>query len=184
MAWSTDGGRTFEVENQVKIMFTGAGVSAPGSPRLAIARARNEVWVTYETSSVRAAGAVVNGLGVVSGFTELTVTGSAGGKHSDIAVGPDGAVAVVWQTIPAVGGTAQLLSSVDIDGLGSANFALPTTIHASATDGVLHTVAQEAAVPLVPDLPGIRAADHIADACTQLMWTWLRACPTHRALPS
>ena len=116
VAWSTDGGRTFKAENRVKFMFTGAEGSAPGSPRLAFGAARNEIWVTYETSSVRAAGASVGGLGDVGGFDELTVTGSTGGKHSDIAISPDGAVAVVWQTITAEGGTAQLLSSVDLDG--------------------------------------------------------------------
>jgi VCBS repeat-containing protein len=152
VAWSTDAGRTFKTENKVNIRFTGGEGNAPGSPRLAFGSARNEVWVTYETSSVRAAGALVSGLGEVGSFEELTVTGSVGGKHSDIDVGPDGAVAVVWQSTNADNGTAQLLSSVDVDGLGEAIFSLPSTVDTSTTDGILHTPAQIAAVPLSPRL--------------------------------
>jgi VCBS repeat-containing protein len=151
VAWSTDSGRTFKIENRVNFKFTGADGSAPGSPRLAFGAARNEVWVTYETSSVRAAGATVRGLGEVGGFDELTVTGSVGGKHSDIEVGPDGAVAVVWQAV-AQGGNVQLLASVDVDGFGDSIFSLPSTVDTSTTDGILHTPAQEGAVPPGPRL--------------------------------
>ncbi len=146
IAWSIDGGRTFKKENHVNIRFTGGG--SPGSPKLAFGAARNEVWVTYETSSVRATGAVVSGLGQVGVFDELTVTGSAGGRHSDIEVGPNGEVSVVWQTRLSDGQPVRLMSSVDNDGLGESSFTLPSTIDVSATDGALLTPAQESAVPL------------------------------------
>ncbi len=148
VAWSIDGGHTFKKENHVNIRFTGGEGNSPGSPRLAFGTARNEVWITYETSSVRAAGATVSGLGQVGAFDELTVTGSAGGRHSDIEVGPNGEVSVVWQTRPANGEQARLMSSVDIDGLGESTFTLPNTVDVSATDGVLQTPGQVAAVPL------------------------------------
>lgn len=146
VAWSTDGGRTFKSANTAKIAVSGAEGIPPGTPRLAFGAARNEVWVTYETNSVVAAGAIVGGLGHVGGFREITVSDSAGGRHSDIAVGPDGTVAVVWQTTPAEGGTAQLRSSVSVGGLDI--FTIPERVHTSTTTGVLLTPAQPLAVPL------------------------------------
>ncbi len=150
---STDGGRTFEAANAQELTpegsVAGGENSSVGSPKLAFGAAHNEVWVTFEdltNNRVVAAGAIVGGLGNVGAFELRNVSGSAGGAASDIAVGPNGDVAVVWQALS--GGTAHIFSSFDLDGLGDGDFANPTIVEVSATDGALTVAAQAAQVPL------------------------------------
>jgi Bacterial Ig domain/FG-GAP-like repeat/PKD domain/RTX calcium-binding nonapeptide repeat (4 copies)/Beta-propeller repeat len=157
VAWSMDGGRTFKEGDVHEFEKEGApdgnGDRVVGSPKLAFGAARNELWITFEdlaAGNIRAIGVGVGGLGDVGTFQLQTVTGSTGGDISDIAVGPAGEVAVVWQTVPAGGSsaTARLFISKDVDGLGAGMFADPKPVHTSTTDGEFKPVAQHDSVPL------------------------------------
>ncbi|MCU0961267.1 MAG: NF038129 family PEP-CTERM protein, partial [Pirellulaceae bacterium] len=154
VAWSTDGGRSFDAEHVHELVpegtVAGPGVSSVGSPKLAFSEFNNEVWVTFEdvvSDRILVAVAGVGGLGEVGSFHTQPVTGSTGGLFSDIAVGPDGSVAVAWQTAPA-SGSASILSSVDPDGTGPRAFSTPTTVATSSTTGELAVEAQQESVPL------------------------------------
>jgi len=153
VAWSTDGGFTFDAANVRELEAPGSSpspvASLVGSPKLAFGAANNEIWVTFEDrvgNRILAAGAAVGGLGDVGDFELKSVNGSDGGLASDIAVGPAGDVAVIWQTSGS--SAARLLSNFDLDGLGPGDFSVPTTVSTSSTNGQLTTTAQQSPVPL------------------------------------
>jgi Ca2+-binding RTX toxin-like protein len=87
------------------------------------------VWVTWnDDGTIKARGAQVTGLGSVGAFSaEQDATGSdtLGGQFGDIAISPDGAIVVTWQTdtgtIP--GCPCAVYVNTDPDGLGPLPFA-------------------------------------------------------------
>lgn len=109
---STDGGGTFEL-----LATLGSDADQP-----TITAAEGSVWVTFaEGSRAIAAGAKVNGVGDVGDFSDLfALPGAQRGTFGDIAIGPDGSVAVAYQRRD---GKRSLLGvNVDPDGLGPLPF--------------------------------------------------------------
>ena len=154
VAWSTDGGKTFDADNVQELTpegtTAGNGMSFVGSPKLAFNEFNNEIWVTFDdvvNDRILVAAAGVGGVDDVGTFNLKPLAGSAGGHFSDIAAGPDGSVAVVWQTAPA-SGVAKILSSVDPDGTGPGVFSAPNVVATSSTNGDLAVPAQQEHVPL------------------------------------
>ncbi|MHB8969784.1 MAG: NF038129 family PEP-CTERM protein [Pirellulaceae bacterium] len=154
VAWSTDGGKTFDADNVQELTpegtTAGAEMSLVGSPKLAFNEFNNEIWVTFDdvvNDRILVAAAGVGGVDDVGTLVLKPLAGSTGGHFSDIAAGPDGSVAVVWQTAPA-SGVAKILASVDPDGTGPGVFSAPTVVATSSTNGELAVPAQQEHVPL------------------------------------
>ncbi len=116
---SSDGGQTFEVaallgkanETDQPTVVTGSGG----------AEAPQALWVTYRArDGIVLAGAPVFGKGDLGAFRLQKAPGSGDGNFGDVAVGPDGEVAVVYQTPSSGEGPTNLFYHLDRDGLGSA----------------------------------------------------------------
>lgn len=118
---STDGGVTFEQAASFR--------GDVDQPTLTVGP--GSVWVTVDRANkVVIAGAAVTGLGKVDPFTDLAVVpGSAGGAFGDVAVGPDGQVAVTYQRGPS--GHSKVLLNIDPDGLGPQPFGKATGVTAT-----------------------------------------------------
>jgi hypothetical protein len=137
VALSTDGGRDFSV------LATFPAVYGTDQPHIATGPGRSpgtgSVWVDFSagltfvdptdfTSAIQAAGAHVTGLGEVGAFsTPESVPNSNHEDFGGIAVGPDGAVIVSFQSaFPPSVGPDTIMVSVDRDGLGHRGFSKPT----------------------------------------------------------
>ena len=181
VAWSTDGGKTFDANNVRELVpagsVGGAGTSVVGSPKLAFSDMNSEIWVTFEdviNDRILVAAAGVGGLDDVGAFNLRPINGSAGGFFSDIAVGPDGSVAVAWQTAPA-SGAAKILASVDPDGTGPGVFSAPTVVTTSSTNGALVVACTTGAYTLGGDVGlGQQRWPAQPDVCMPPSWTWPR----------
>ncbi len=87
---------------------------------------RQAVWITHLSgSSLVARGAAVTGFNTFGTFgSALSIPGSAGGNFGDIAIGPNGQVAVAYQT-PAGGvGPSTIQVAVNSSGSTSGSFTL------------------------------------------------------------
>jgi hypothetical protein len=119
---STDGGKTFTFD-----MAFGRDLDQP-----TITTGPGSVWLTYaKGNSVYVVGAPVAGLGQVGDWGEpVKLKGSGGGSFGDVAVGPDGQVAVTYQK--DAGGRGPVNVHVDPDGVaGPAPFG--TAVRATTT---------------------------------------------------
>jgi len=95
------------------------------------------VWITYlDGSSLKARGAAVTGFGSINSFgSALTIPGSSTGNFGDIAIGPNGQVAVAYQT-PASGvGPSTIQLAVNASGSTSGSFSLATGTVATNVGG-------------------------------------------------
>ncbi len=122
---SFDGGNTFQV---VTVQTdNGFGLDQPS-----IAYANGVVWVSYKDNSagaIKAAGAVVTGLGSVGSFSAPeSAPGSSIGSFGNVAVGPSGQVIVTYESPSGGAGPATILANVDPDGLGPQGFGPAITV--------------------------------------------------------
>jgi hypothetical protein len=134
VAVSGDGGQTFQPlpslgNPNVDQPTITAGAGSNG--------ATGSVWVTYNNQGTAVAqGAAVNGLGVthVGAFGAIqSIPG--GGSFGDVAIGPNGQVAVTYM-IPIGGqGPATLFMNLDADGLGAGGFGPNITISSTNVGG-------------------------------------------------
>lgn len=118
-------------------------------PRLAWNAARNEVWLSVMDSAsgeLMAAASKVSGLGQIDFFTTRTTNVGEGAGDVDIATGPDGGVAIVWEQQRDDGTGMRLKMVYDEDGLGS---RLPAPVLELLTANRVGDVT----VPALPDLP-------------------------------
>lgn len=126
---STNGGRSYR--HQVTL----ASGHAAGQPTVAAGCdpgcAGSTVWVTYSDAALPGVPVVVNGARVLGpgnlqpfGGTQA-VPGSAGGNYGDLAIGPQGQVAVSFQTTGNNNGPSLIYTATDPDGLGAAGFGTP-----------------------------------------------------------
>ena len=119
---STDGGLSFtNVANlgssDQPTIATGPG-NVPGS---------QSVWVVYNRSGQQhARGALVTGLGAVGAFSAEQTAPDSGtgisGNFGDIAIGPNGEVAIAYQHSGSGQGPDSIYSNVDPDGFGPQGF--------------------------------------------------------------
>lgn len=109
---STDGGATFAFNKAF-----GHDADQP-----TVTAGDGMVWITYDKgNNVYAAGAPVTGPGQVGAWGEpVKLKGSGGGAFGDVAIGPDGQVAVAYQKDASGRGTVGV--HVDPDGVGPATF--------------------------------------------------------------
>ena len=87
---------------------------------------QQSVWITYQNgSAVVARGAAVTGFNSFGTFgAELTVPGSSSGNFGDIAIGPNGKVAVVYETPASGAGPDTLQLGVNSSGSTAGSFIL------------------------------------------------------------
>jgi hypothetical protein len=129
VALSLDYGATFHVIDTLVPSVTGP--TLPGRPghrvgtpdQPTITTGDGSVWVTWTGGPViQAAGAPVDGFGIVGSFGEpQAAQGRNVGHFGDIAIGPDGQVMVVYQDQSGEG-PGKIYTDVDPDGLGPAPF--------------------------------------------------------------
>jgi len=138
VALSINGGKTFARLGS----FDETGANGLDQPSIATgpgpgntpSMPKGSVWITYEDATanqIEAAGTLVSGLGIVTPFDPFAadVPGSTGGNFGSVDVGPKGQVLVNWQTRATTDGNptpdlgpADVLVSLDPDGLGKAGF--------------------------------------------------------------
>lgn len=113
VAMSTDGGATFKQVTELR--------GHDDQPTLTVGA--GSLWVTFARSGTAVAtGAPVTGLGQVGAFGAIqAIPGAGGGTFGDIAIGPNGEVAVTYEK-PKSGGYAMIGVNIDPDGLGPAGF--------------------------------------------------------------
>ena len=125
---STDGG----------VNFASIGLLATNnSDQPSIAVGKNSVWVTFRDAvgNIVAAGASVVG-SVVNAFNALqTALSSSGGNFGDIAIGPTGQVAVVYQRGGSQQGPDTIKFNLDSDGLGAVGFGAQRTVTTTNVGG-------------------------------------------------
>ncbi|MSR56893.1 MAG: hypothetical protein EXS05_04385 [Planctomycetaceae bacterium] len=118
---STNFGQSF---TELPTSFTGS-VDQP-TITAATLGANGVVWLTYKDfglGGIVARGAPVTGLGVVGAFSAAQVApGSGNGNFGDMAIGPNGEVSVVYESPSGGQGPANLVTNLDLDGLGGAGF--------------------------------------------------------------
>jgi len=107
---SIDGGATFSL---LQTIDTG-NIDQPS-----VKAGAGSVWVTWNDGTIKARGAAVTGLGMVGAFTAEQAAPNADtvvGQFGDIAIGPNGEVAVTYQS------NTNIYVNVDTDGLGPGGF--------------------------------------------------------------
>jgi hypothetical protein len=108
---STDGGANFTL---LQTIDTG-NIDQPS-----VKAGAGSVWVTWnDAGTIKARGAAVTGLGLVGAFTaeqSATNSNTVSGQFGDIAIGPNGEVAVTYQS------DTNIYVNVDTDGLGAGGF--------------------------------------------------------------
>jgi hypothetical protein len=133
LALSTDGGLTFTKLDDLTPQGSAPGKDPNGDVLLsvdhpAIAVGPGSVWLTYQDvadGAVVAVGASVTGPGQVGSFSEFDLP-NASGAVGDIAVGPQGQVAVLWQQPdPSDDKTINVYTALKSDGLGTGEFSNP-----------------------------------------------------------
>jgi hypothetical protein len=94
------------------------------------------VWVTYNLSgTINARGATITGLGTVGAFTAAQAVPSGAGNFGDIAIGPAGQVIVAYENPSGGQGPANIIVSLDANGLAAGGFAAATTATATNVGG-------------------------------------------------
>ncbi len=127
---STDGGQTF------KLIASFAGKTQDGIDQPTVTTGHGMLWVTYQSDShIVAGGAKISGLGKTGSIHVQTVPSSTGGNYSDIAIGPSGQVAVVFENPSEGSGPAKIYFSLDADGLGSKGFGKATVVTSTNVGG-------------------------------------------------
>ena len=123
---SIDGGATF---TDVRTIL------ASGGDQPSIAVGANSVWVTFTGAGnlINATGASVTGLGVVGAFGALQVAQS--GDFGDIAIGPGGKVAVVYQNNGSGQGPDTIKFNLDANGLAAGGFGAQSIVTATNVGG-------------------------------------------------
>lgn len=140
VARSTDGGATFADVRTI------SGVSGNNQPSIAVGA--NSVWVDFTNPSgqIVAAGAQVSGFNSVGAFSSLQAAPGTGGPtpgdFGDIAVGPTGQVAVVYQNPASGAGPDTIKFNLDPNGLGAGGFNSQTTVSATNVGGFHPVPAQ------------------------------------------
>jgi hypothetical protein len=132
VARSADGGATFKDPRAVGANF---------SDQPSIAVGAGAVWVSFTDShnELVAAGAPVTGLDAVGAFGPPEVAPGPGGDFGDIAIGPNGQVLAVYQSISSGQGPDTIKASLDLDGLGPMGFQ-NYTVAASTNVGSFHVL--------------------------------------------
>jgi hypothetical protein len=152
---STDGGATLTqignlTSNDQPTITTGPS-SNPGNDAL---------WVVYNQGGQSVVqGLEVFGLGQFGTFTGALAVPNSPGNFGDIAVGPNGEVAVAWQNPSGGEGPATISVSVDTDGFGAGAFGNPVVISQTEVGGFDFIAPQpnrsvDAEVSLVYDRSG------------------------------
>jgi hypothetical protein len=131
---STNSGQTFNSTSLLTI--TGAGLDQPtvkAGP--GVGGANQSIWITHRTSAgLIARGAAVNGFNSFGAFgAALTIPGSSSGNFGDIAIGPNGQVAVTYQTPSGGSGPSTIQVAVNATGNTAGSFvmsagAVPTNV--------------------------------------------------------
>jgi hypothetical protein len=140
VARSTDGGATF---GDVRTI---SGVSGNNQPSIAVGA--NSVWVDFTNPSgqIVAAGAPVTGFNTVGAFSSLqTAPGTGGatpGDFGDIAVGPTGQVAVVYQNNNSGVGPDTIKFNLDANGLSAGGFGAQSSVTGTNVGGFRPVPAQ------------------------------------------
>ena len=117
--FSTDGGKTFK---------SAGTFQEADHPEVAVGPGTVAVTVNNTSDQIGVLLAPVTGLGQVGAFQVFTAPGSTSGNFGDIAVGPSGQVATVWQQATSGVGPDVISVSVDPDGLGPQPLSNPTTV--------------------------------------------------------
>jgi hypothetical protein len=112
VARSTDGGATF---GDVRTIGT-------NNDQPSIAVGANSVWVSFTNISnqIVTSGAAVNGFNSVGAFSAPQAAPGNGGDFGDVAVGPNGQVAVVYQNNGSGVGPDTIMFNLNPTGLGGA----------------------------------------------------------------
>ena len=125
---STNGGQTFPL---ALLTITSAFLDQPtvkAGP--GVSQGQQAVWMFYLNNPMVARGAAVTGLGAIGAFgTEIAIPGSGMGNFGDVSIGPNGQVAVAFQT-PADGTEpCDIEFALNSSGSTSGSFTLsPTTL--------------------------------------------------------
>lgn len=117
VALSTDGGQSFSVLKDI------AAGSEPS-----IVTAQSAVWVSYTrpsppTTQISVSGASITGLGLIGQFSTPSIAPSSHDySFSDVEIGPNGELAVVYVLANNSGAPTTVQLAVDPDGLGAQGF--------------------------------------------------------------
>jgi hypothetical protein len=119
---SIDGGKTFN-EVPLATLAASSGGATLSRPRLVWNAARNELYfAAMDTGSgelkVAASTVITGASGASYTFSTRTTAVGAGAGAVDVAAGPDGGVAMVWEQTQT-GGPSKLREILDPDGLGT-----------------------------------------------------------------
>jgi hypothetical protein len=117
--FSIDGGKTFQ---------NAATFNVSDHPEVSVGPGTVTVTFNDPNDQIGVVMAPVTGLGQVGTFQSFTVPNSTSGNFGDIAVGPTGQIATVWQQATSGVGPDQISVSTDPDGLGSQGFTNPTVV--------------------------------------------------------
>lgn len=131
VALSTDGGESFTLLHDI----------APGS-KPAIAAAKGAVWISYTRTNnqIAVSGASVTNLGTVGQFTAPAIAPSSSGySFSDVEIGPNGQLAVLYVLDNNSSAPTNIRLSVDSDGLGAGGFS-PAVLVANTNVGTANFV--------------------------------------------
>lgn len=140
---STDGGATF---TQLPT------ISASGNDQQTVVTAditggNHVVWVVFnQSSTMKAVGAAVTGLGAVGAWSAVQTAANPGGfscSFGDIAIAPSGAVVQVCEFPNNNEGPANLLVNIDPDGIGGAGFGAAITATSTNVGGFDFIPAQD-----------------------------------------
>ena len=106
--------------------------------------AQQAVWITYLTGSTLAArGAPITGPGAFGAFgAALAIPGSSTGNFGDVAIGPNGRVAVGFQTPDGGVGPSTIRVAINASGSSAGSFILAVGSVATAVGGFRSIPAQ------------------------------------------
>jgi hypothetical protein len=139
---SNDAGQTFPT---AVLTISGSGLDQPtikAGP--GTSAGQQAVWIIYRAStSVIARGAAVTGPGAVGAFgATLTIPGSSSGNFGDVTIGPNGRVAVAYQTPYSGIGPSTIKVAVNSSGSTAGSFSLAAGTVATAVGGFRSIPAQ------------------------------------------
>jgi hypothetical protein len=158
---STDAGVTFSN----LVLTISSGKKALDQPTVkagpGIVAGQEAVWILYRNkTALMARGAAVAGFNAIGGFgAELAIPGSASGNFGDVAIGPNGQVAVAYQTPSGTAGPSTIQFASNSSGSASGSFLLATSTVPTQVGGFRAIPAQpkrtvDAEVGLAYDISG------------------------------
>ena len=126
------------------LTITGRTRSTHGEGGPGRRRANQSIWITHRTSvGLIARGATINGFNSFGAFgAAVTIPGSSSGNFGDIAIGPNGQVAVTYQTPSSGSGPATIQVAVNSSGNTAGSFALAAGTVATNVGGFRSIPAQ------------------------------------------